>query len=266
MSLFEKLQLTVNMTVPVMETESVSGGTLTMRYLRALEAEGELEELERGCVSMLSLDLTQYSFCIVAKVVPMTQRILRKRKRSLEDQELFLKENLTTFLDTSNHVRKYWAFYNDPALDILELLIVFLRDEHAKPDALEEWKQSYLSYFREHYDVPHLPYEMFLGFGIGRFGTSRGRLRLRFKPPTREAAEKGILGRSEVLELEDSSLQSLAACHGESLVPDPAVLRSGEEADDGLTEAREAYARFEDIKGKSRRLSTRRRMRRCRGR
>jgi hypothetical protein len=33
-------------------------------------------------------------------------------------------------------------------------------------------------------------------------------------------------------------------------VPNPAVLRSGEEADDGLTEAREAYARFEDIKGK----------------
>jgi hypothetical protein len=138
MSLFEKLQLAVNMTIPVMGTESVSGGTLTMRYLRALEAEGELEELERACVSMLSLDLTQHSFYIVAKVVPMTQRILRKRKRSLEDQKQFLKENLAMFLDTPNHVRKYWAFYNDPALDILELLIAFLRDEHAKPDALEE--------------------------------------------------------------------------------------------------------------------------------
>lgn len=190
MSLFEKLQLAVNMTIPVMGTGSVSGGALTMRYLRALEAEGELEELERRRVSVLSLDLTQYSFCIVAKVVPMTQRILRKRKRSLEDQELFLKENLTTFLDTSNHVRKYWAFYNDPALDILELLIAFLRDEHVKPDALEEWKQYYLSYFREHYDVPHLPYEMFLGFGIGRFGTSRGRLRLRFKPPRERPRRK----------------------------------------------------------------------------
>jgi hypothetical protein len=91
---------------------------------------------------------------------------------------------------------------------------------------------------------------MFLGFGIGRFGTSRGRLRLKFKPPTREAAEKGILGRGEVLELEDSSLQSLAACHEESLMPNPTVLRSREEADDALTEAGEAYARFEDIKGK----------------
>lgn len=123
---------------------------------------------------------TEDNFYAIIKLIDLWQISLRSQKK-LEEMERILLAGLRRFETTAPHLRRFWVFSNDPVLDIMEFLVVFYRDCKQDPENMESWKTRYKNYFDLNYN--HAFHRMVLGFGIGPFGLSFGRLRMEFWHP-----------------------------------------------------------------------------------
>lgn len=153
--------------------ESLVGGTIALRCLYRLRTLGAHSLIQELCLNHVTTSISSTNFALLAEV-------MRFRSLCFGDQEewsqaeLVLSEGLERFMAVPQTARGEWKYINDPILDLLEALILYHTNIVCDPKTADEYKTKYLAYERSAYGT--FLSRTCLGFDLGLFGTSCGRL------------------------------------------------------------------------------------------